>query len=354
MRAKLLGLLTLLILQAGCFFSPQISEAGYSLCEANKDCAPGRHCEQGYCMPPSWWNSDYAARYQVLVSNIGDKPVPAGALAELIIGDDGALSLEQAGFGPMLVYADPQKKKAERAVTLRDPRGSQYAFVFALPQAIKKGDTLGNYWLYTGGSSNVPATYSQASDVFAYYQSFDGDSLPEDAFRYDGTIDLSGGQAVLRPGAWLVSQDSFAQVSLDFKVQLAGAECHDFGLALSAGHLPQSLTPPYAAFVADNEGKVQQEVYGHNLPWQQVGEPTYADGRLHQYRISVVDDHLAFWVDGQANSELDLGEDWSMETLFIHVYSRDCSLKLMELRAAPAARIAPQVKVSDRVMWFKS
>lgn len=347
------SLLSTTLLQGACFFAPQIAEQGYSDCQSDDDCPSGRYCGEGYCMPPTWWNTKYAARYQVVISNPGESSLAAGTLAEFSVGENGAISLEQAGFGPSLIVADPPAEKAKRALAMRVPRDSNYAFVIPLPEPLKPGASLGTHWLYVGGDSELAPVYSDPQEVFGYFASFDGDSLDSERFRVDGSIDLNGGRAILRPGAWLVSQDSVAQSSVDFSFQLAGADCHDFGLGLSASHQPQSLQPPYAAFIGDSDGRIQQEVSGHSLPWQQLGEPGYADGLEHMFRVTVVDDVVRFYTDTLLSAELELGEDWSMETLYMHVYSRDCSLKLFELRAAPAALVPPKVKLSTRAMWFE-
>ncbi|MFH1809002.1 MAG: hypothetical protein ABIJ09_09675 [Pseudomonadota bacterium] len=336
---------------AHCLFAPGIQDQGYASCVDDKACKPGWHCQVGYCAPPGWWNEQYTARYQVLVRNTGDSAVPAAALGELLVGPQGALTVEQTGFGPALILAAPGGEQT-RAVAMRDPRGEAYAFVFRFPADIAPGTTLGSLWLYVGGDSSLAPVYSDPAEVFSFLEPFTATELSTENFRVDGTVDLNGNQALLRPGAWLVTQTTFEGSVVRVDAQLAGAECLDWGIGLSAGAQPQSLTPPYALFTSTGTTEVKHEVQAGSMsPVEEVGDAFFSDGSPHRYGVMLLGDRVRFSVDDVVTADATLQASVGVP-LYVHLYSRDCTLRVETLEASPAVLTPPSVSLSERIVWY--
>ncbi len=349
-RSSLIALV--LVVGPGCLFAPNIASEGYANCESSSECGPGWRCELGYCAPPAWWNEQYAARYQLRVENSSSQSLPAGVLAELVVGEGGDLSLEKAGFGPALIYADVEAGEQVRAVAMREPRGASYAFVFSLPDGLAAKSTFGSTWLYVGGSSELVPVYSPPAEVYSYYEPFTASELSTERFRVDGSVDLTGGQALLRPGAWLVTEDSFEGQQVSIDLQLAGADCTEFGLGLASGHLPQSLNPPYAMFLAGATSEVRHEILASTTsPLQTESDTFFSDGLNHRYSVQVLGDQVVFRVDHLVTAELTAAEPIE-GPLHLHIYSRGCTVRIEGIQAAPAVVEAPVVKLSERVVWF--
>jgi len=339
---------------AGCLFAPEIADHGYTSCERTDECAPGRHCEYGFCAPPTWWNEQYSARYQILVENSDTATVPSGALGELLVGVDGDLSLDQVGYAPVIVHEDPTATEPAPATALRDPRGDNYAFVFQLPGEIAPGAAFGDLWLYVGGSVDIATPgYSTSEEVYAAFESFDGDALSAEQYRWEGTADLGGGQLVMRASSWLVSAQTFTNSEVSVDLQLYGAACAEFGLGLAARYTPQSLDPPYAFFVANADGEIHSEVFSSSQSQVEIeGDRWPADGFPHRFTIAVAGDAVVFSVDQVVTAEWQPENSLADAELYLHMYTRDCDLRVESWRAAPRSSTLPTITLGERVIWI--
>jgi len=338
---------------ASCLFMPDIGRYGYSECKSTSQCGPGRTCQAGYCAPPAWWDEKYAARHQVLVVNDGSLTVAAGSVLEFEVGGAGALTVDETGFAPALVFDDRVAGQQGPAAALREPRGDHYAFVFRLPADVAPKTTFGNLWLYTLASDEVAPSYSAPGDVYGFFDSFDGAALAADNFRVDGIIDVNGGQAILRSHSWLVTVATFRSSVAVVDVQLLGASCGNFGFGFGGSRNPQSLEPPYAMFVADASGTIQHEVWSSTQATIQLLEtPFPSDGQDHRLAVAVAGPSVVFSVDGIVTAE---GETtFALDgDLHVHLYSNDCDVRVAALQVSSRPTEMPTVRVDDAVTWFR-
>jgi len=351
-RRRATGLMALL-LGSGCWFAPDIDQHGYTSCEEAAECGPGRHCEHSYCMPAPWWDDVYSARYQLLIENPGSVTVPAASLGEVLVGEDADLTLDQVGYAPVIVYEDRAAGEHAPAIAMRDPRGDNYSFVFALPVELSPRAVFGDLWLYVGGDlDQASPSYSAPEEVYAYYEPFDGEALDSERFRWEGGADLGGGQLVLRASAWLVTEQVFEDQQVEVDLQLYGAACGEFGLGLAARHTPQSLDPPYAMFIADSTGQLRHEIWSSTLAAVEIeGETLVADGFPHRFSIAIAGDQVEFAVDQRVTATWQPEFSLADTALHLHIYTRDCDVRLETIRAAPRPVELPEVTLGERVVW---
>lgn len=337
---------------AGCIFDPDIAGAGYRPCETDDACAPGLHCQHQLCAPPSWWDLSYQTRYQLLIRNPGDAPAPAGSLAELSVGEDGALSVEAAGFGPMIVHNDVASGRQRRAEALREPRGDRYAFVFRVPATIPPGETWGDLWLYAQGDPATDVRYSAASQVYDHVETFDDALRFEDEFNVEPAdrVRLSGGQLLLRPASAIASTRTFERSVVSADLQLVESGCGDFAFGVGAASRPQSFSTPYAMFVADASGTIRHEI-GSPRSVETVGEGFRADNFPHTLSVAAATDTVVFQVDHNVSATA-TASHVSEEPLHIHIWTRSCNLKVETLRVAAALSPPLAVRLGDPVTWY--
>ncbi|MBN2358739.1 MAG: hypothetical protein JXR83_04755 [Deltaproteobacteria bacterium] len=338
---------------AGCLFLPDIGRYGYVACSESSQCGPGRTCQAGYCAPPPWWNEKYTARHQVLVDNGGSTTVNAGVVLEFLVGAGGALTIDQTGFAPALVLDDRANGEQRPATALRDPRGDRYAFVFKLPADVAPKTAFGNLWLYTMAAEDVAPSYSLPGDVYTFFDPFDGIALAAADYRVQNTVDVSSGQAVLRTGAWLVTVAAYRASEVAVDLQLLGASCGDFGFGFGAGHATETWEAPYAMFVADASGTVHHEVWPFSqVSVEELGSPFPSDGLDHRMAVAVAGPRVIFSVDGIVTAEGEPSRALDGE-MHVHLFSRDCQVRVTALQIAPRPAEMPTVRVEEAVAWFR-
>lgn len=346
-RVPIMILATPLVLGA-CLFAPRIEQDGYTACEESAQCSPGRHCAQGYCSPPPWWDEKYGRRYQVRIENRATAAAPVGATTEFLVGEGGLL--ETAGFAPALVYVDPSSVEAVPAVALREERGPAYAFIVRLPDVIPLQSVFGDLWLYVSDRVEVATEYSTADEVFEFHEPFAQDVIAAGLFAGEGDVSTGDGRALLRTGSALVSTTGFTSRRVEWAAKLYGGDCRQFRFGLGHGYTAQSMEPPFAMFVAGDTSLVQQQILPAGGQPQVVGDTFFADGLRHHFAISVVGGDAVFQVDHHETGRIAFAQD-ADEELHFHAVTGDCLLDLYTLRAAPAAPRDPLVTLSSGVTW---
>ena len=104
----------LLALGPGCFFSPGIEDAGYAACESVADCAVGRYCSSGYCVPPPWHDESYGQRRLLVIENQREVSLYEGNAVVFWVGESGtALSLDDVTSDTRYLYFDFDKETWE-------------------------------------------------------------------------------------------------------------------------------------------------------------------------------------------------------------------------------------------------
>ncbi|HEY1696103.1 MAG TPA: hypothetical protein VGG39_28245 [Polyangiaceae bacterium] len=165
---------------------------------------------------PPWWNSAYAHREQLTVTNGSGQTLPAGFQLGWA-ADVQSLATKSGSYDEVrLVWWDASAGSSKELTRVIDELGSNGEYIWArLAEPVTANTTDSSYYLYFGNASPPPAPNSPAS-VFDFYDSLSAATLSA-SWAAEGSYAMTGSEIELETNATIYTQATWgAGNAVDF------------------------------------------------------------------------------------------------------------------------------------------
>ncbi len=337
----------------GCIWAPNIAPDGYVSCAADKDCDPGRSCEEHVCAPPPWDDEQFGSRRLLTVNNGDDKPLPKGTAVPVSVGGDGAdLPLDEVGPDFRIVDFDEQTGAWHVVPVFLDRLADRFTAWIPTQREIAQGRTGVLAYIEADTFDKVPTVVEDPSTTFADFDGFD-DGLDDTRWRVTGTPNVDGG--IVNVGdeqAVVLRRQLTPPVLMTALVRINGRDCGQVFVGLIGDD--QSLFnvgPSAGVFVSDQLAAAAQVAPDENSTPTPLGDSFVATNSFA--RVTVAVDGGGVFVgsdDTVAYQESDLRPPFSDAPMFaaIQVHGA-CSVDVDALWTTPLPQPLPVVAAADAV-----
>lgn len=373
--------LFLAVTSSGCFFMPKISETGYTECETDADCAPGRACGFEVCAPPDWNDPDFKQRQLLVVENPSSEPLEQGVPIAVEIGPGGVVPLGNfGGQGRFSLYDDGDWQLQPAYF---DRFADRFVAYLPLPVALGPGEKTALAWIETAYEGEAPEgpVLSPQDDpsVFAFYEGFSADAtdggspvdgggtptprdfLGDENFRIHG----GGGVATIRDDTLTIrdNQQLSGRIELlpPVRATFVGRFNNTTCTSVFFGFRGQSgigYAPPSAEFSvvgAQLQGVLEIAPGPLDTP-NAVSNPIPLDNVIRRYTIEVTNDQVRADIDGAVFATAEnLRPGFQPDVplfLVLDVDGNNCSFDLEEVRVAKLGLPGPRVTAEDPVEFI--
>ncbi|MBI1946120.1 MAG: hypothetical protein HYS27_10510 [Deltaproteobacteria bacterium] len=246
----------LLVSAPGCLFLPNLAGHGYTPCDDDSACPPGRFCDESLCAPPPWHDQAFGRRRAVIVANPAASPIPAGAAVPIVVGGEtGVLAL--AELGASFRFTDYDRASASwRVVSVYLDRESD-RFTAWIPTAreIPAGGSALLAFVESNAADGLPHVSEDPAATFAQWQAFDAPLADDTWFQspaggpvvQDGMVNVADNQAIV------LQAPLVPPVLAVLVARINGATCDEVFLGLVGDDRALFQVPPEAGiFVGSN------------------------------------------------------------------------------------------------------
>lgn len=365
------GLCLTLLCSSACLFAPRLEENGYTLCENDADCEPGRDCDVGICGPPPWFDEAYAQRRLLVVDNPStEAPLAAGSAVPVRIGEGGLFPVEELGADARFVTYDRSNDSGENpgegwseVPAFRVLELESLTQWMRVPTEVPPGGSAVLSWMHRERADGEILVMLDALAVFDRYDDFTDvgiNPVPElnpTRYRVDGTGDatVEEGRVVLRDNTQLFALERLEPpFVLTATGRINGLLCDALFIGLQGDDFVGSV-PPYVGFFFQQQLDVALDVVPTAasqpgpLDFLQLDAPT----ALHRYTIEVNAGRVRLSVDEQVLAErTDLVPPMADDELVFTVdVDGDCTFDLESIWVTHLPFDGPDVRVMNPVRF---
>jgi hypothetical protein len=262
---------------------------------------------------PPWWDLAWGERARMLIANGASSSAPSGLEVALAI-DLAALPGATRASLRVVRWDDGARSWTVIARHVDDPPAgrSESRIWLALDAPIAAGDTDETYWLYW----NEPTAPDddRPSDVFTFYDDFDGTALASD-WAAQNPLSVTGGELELSPGASIRSTSGRVQPgeAVDFALRVPGWSGTSYYWAGLQRESDFDDTQPWMIWINrdSDPDELWPEVQVDAIGASGAGAHFPMDGALHRYSVERLADRVAFGRDDAEVSVLALGASYT-------------------------------------------
>lgn len=355
---------SLVVVESGCLFAPDLESNGYTLCSVDDDCAAGRRCSVGVCAPPPWYDAVYRERRLLAVENQDDtQALAAGAAIQVPIGAGGVIPIDALQAEGRFMFYDAAQDPGDvpgagwiDVPQFRIVEADRLLVWLPVTEPILAGEEGTLAWIQTDREDQEQVLVEDPARVFDGYETFVGAGELPLSFDVIGTgeVTVQNDVVILRRDTQLFLLEPIEPpFSLTFVMRLNGVTCQPF-MGVQADDV-QGAAPPYAGFLFNDQLQATLDV----LPSANSGAPDRdfvsldSPGALHRYSVEVNDGRVRLWLDDEPFAErTDLLPPMADQPYYVTVdVDGDCSLELQSLWWTRLPFDTPMVRAEDAVTF---
>lgn len=343
-----------------CLFVPNIEQYGYVKCQADRDCEPGRSCDDNVCAPPAWHDERFDDRRVLIVRNNAAEPMPAGTAVPVVVGGEGAaLTLDDVKPDARFADFDTATKTWKIVPVFRDLERERFTVWIPTQREVAQGKSDVLAWLEADTEEGQATVSENAEGTFTAFDTFDDasaqgalDPAVWNVLATGGTPLVEGGQVnVADNQAIVLSQRLVPPVTATLVARVNGTTCDDVYLGFVGDDDARVTAPPAAGFFMDTNlaGNVLVAPTADSQPRPEA--PFTGDTTQHRFTMSVDGAAVRLLVDGQvAHEDADLRPPFGDDALYLAVQvGGACSVTVDAAWATPLPLPAPSLTVGPLV-----